>query len=66
MDGAQAADGGPGMSASAAREVEAQSLDFDDLEEISATGTLPIFQSPNVRRRSPRIDARQTGFADCP
>jgi hypothetical protein len=54
------------MSAPAAREVEAQSLDFDDLEEIFATGTLPIFRSRNVRRRSPRIDARQTGCADCP
>jgi hypothetical protein len=54
------------MSAPAAREVEAQSLDFDVLEEISTIGTLPIFKSRNVRRRSPQIDARQTGCADCP
>ena len=46
------------MSAPAAWEVEAQSLEFDDLEENFATGTLPIFKSRNVRRRSPRIDAR--------
>jgi len=54
------------MSAPAAREVEAQRLDFDDLEGNSATATLPIFKSRNVRPQSPRIDARQTGFADCP
>ena len=40
------------MSAPTVREIEAQGLDFDDLEEISATGTLPIFKSRNVRRRS--------------
>jgi len=54
------------MSAPAAREVEAQSLDFDVLKEIIAIRTLPIFKSRNVRRRSPRIDARQTGCADLP
>jgi len=54
------------MSAPAAWEVEAQSRDFDDLDETFATGTLPTFKSRNVRRRSPGIDARQTGCADCP
>jgi hypothetical protein len=54
------------MSAPAALEVEAQRLDFDDLEEIFAAGTLPIFKSRNVRRRTTRIDALQTGCADHP
>jgi len=54
------------MSAPAAREVEAQSLEIDDLEEISGARTLPNFKSRNVRRRSPQIDARQAGCADCP
>lgn len=66
MNGAQAADEGPGMSAPAAQEVETQSLEFDELEEISATETPPIFRSRNVRRRSRRIDARQAGCAECP
>ena len=54
------------MSAPAALKVESQSLDFDDLEEIFASGTLPIFKSSKVRRQSRRIGARQNGFADCP
>ena len=54
------------MSAPAAREIEAQSLEFGGFEEVFASDAPSNFKSRDARHRPPRIGFCRPGYADHP